>query len=197
MSVNTGTVSLSPVLSLSVTHWVCNEPFYLISFPRVTHTWRISLAAHCSYLEISVAVADSGHRSFRRKVMPPRYFTCKKIERDHVKTFYLHIVSKVCTWANSDIVRRGKARRATGITAFIMSFLHRIKIVVSLMTRFRLATTRQRVPSQPALTSQRQEPVMDPLWRESGEWMQIERWFVFGGVIVALMYKLSAFVPPV
>ena len=135
MSVNTGTVSLSPVLSLSVTHWVCNEPFYLISFPRVTHTWRISLAAHCSYLEISVAVADSGHRSFRRKVMPPRYFTCKKIERDHVKTFYLHIVSKVCTWANSDIVRRGKARRATGITAFIMSFLHRIRIVVSLMTR--------------------------------------------------------------
>ena len=67
--------------------------------------------------------------------MPPRYFTCKKIERDHVKTFYLHIVSKVCTWANSERVRRGKARRATGITAFIMSFLQKIKIVVTLMTR--------------------------------------------------------------
>ena len=46
---------------------------------RLTPTWRISLAAHCSYLEISPAVADSGQRSLRRKVMPPRYFTCIKL----------------------------------------------------------------------------------------------------------------------
>ena len=32
-------------------------------------------------------------------------------------------MSKTCTWANSASVRRGRARRATGITVFMISLL--------------------------------------------------------------------------
>ena len=44
---------------------------------KLNFTWRISLAAHCSYLRTWSAAASSGHRSFSRKVIPPRYFTCE------------------------------------------------------------------------------------------------------------------------
>ena len=67
------------------------------------------------------------------------------------------------TWANSPSVTRGRARKATGITVFMMSSFSENKDRSHFDDTLRLKADRQRLQSQPTLTSQRQEPVLDPL----------------------------------